>query len=134
MFISSSVNALKTVARGSAYPQPELADIAGDMPLNNGAVPGTVKEIVLQPGKYSRYGEVKDGSRYITNYGATPSQLSLPPLNDGVHIEITVIKPIAGVQQSIVAAWARWNGVGGGIQYLLPQSIVDLRNLGYLIF
>ncbi|MCH5159563.1 MAG: hypothetical protein J1F66_01775 [Clostridiales bacterium] len=51
-------------------------------PPNNGAVPGTEQEIVLQPGKYSRYGTIGPKSDYITAAGASPSQLSLPPWND----------------------------------------------------
>ena len=122
------------MSRGSTNPQEKLAEQAGNVPPNGGAVPGTEHEIVLQPGRYSRYGAIKDGSSYITEYGASPSQLSLPPENDGVHIEMDVIKPISGVKKSIVAAWKPWNGVGGGIQYLLPKSIIELQNLGYLIF
>ena len=103
-------------------------------PPNNGAVVGTEQTITLQPGTYGRYGTISSQSNYITQSGVSASQLSLPPWNDGVYIKIRVLKPIEGVVQSTVAAWAPWNGVGGGIQYMLPQPIDMLKIAGYLIY
>lgn len=62
------------------------------------------------------------------------AELSLPLRNSGEYTEIIVIKPIPNVVQSIVAPWVPWNGVGGGLQYMLPNSINELKILGYLIF
>ena len=103
-------------------------------PPNNGAVPGTEKIIVLQPGNYSRYGKISETSRYITEFGAEPGMLSLPPWNNGKVQKITVIKPISNVTQSIIAPWAPWNGIGGGTQYLLPETLINLRNMGFIKF
>ena len=128
-FIYSSVNAVKYLYRSKA-----AIALANKKPPNNGAVPGTEKEITLQPGKYGRYGDISPYSDYITNAGASPSQLSLPPDNNGIYIEITVIKPIEKVEMAIVAPWKPWGGIGGGIQYHLPYSIQALRDMGYLIF
>ena len=58
----------------------------------------------------------------------------LPPWNDGVFTEITVVKPIPNVMQSTVAPWLPWEGIGGGIQYLLPDTLLNLRDMGYVIF
>lgn len=102
-------------------------------PPNNGAVLGTEKTIELEIGKYGRYGEIGPNSNYITNAGATSSQLSLPPRNNGVYTEITVIKPIPNVVQSTVAPCPHWGGVGGGIQYLLPKPILELVKLGFIV-
>jgi len=100
--------------------------------LNNGAVVGTEETITLQSGTYGRYGEIGVNSNYITNAGASMVELSLPPWNSGVYTEIIVIKPIPNVVKSIVAPWVPWNGIGGGLQYMLPNSINELKILGYL--
>ncbi len=103
-------------------------------PPNNGAVEGTEKTIELKPGKYSRYGTIGEKSNYITDFGTDPNLLSLPPYNDRVHIEITVLEPISGVEQSIVAPWKPWGGIGGGTQYMLPKSLLELKQLGIIKF
>ena len=112
----------------------EKANKVFDYPPNNGAVLGTEKIIVLQTGKYSRYGKISENSRYITEFGADPSTLSLPPWNNGKVKKITVLKPISNVTQSIIAPWYLWKGVGGGTQYLLPESLITLKNMGFLKF
>jgi hypothetical protein len=110
-------------------------DPANQFPPNNGAVPGTEKIIDLQPGTYGRYGTIGETSNYITQAEASQSQLSLPPWNNGIYTEITVLKPIPNVVQSTVAPWAPWGGAGGGMQYMLKDAtIIALKNLGYLIY
>ena len=131
-FISSGINAIKYLCRSRAVSTAVLNQQI--YPPNNGAVVGTEQTITLQPGTYGRYGTISNQSNYITQSGASASQLSLPPWNDGVYIKIRVLKPIEGVVQSTVAAWAPWNGVGGGIQYMLPQPIDMLKIAGYLIY
>lgn len=105
-----------------------------EYPPNNGAVLGTEEIIDLQPGKYGRYGEIGTQSNFITQAGADLSELSLPPWNSGVYTEITVLKPIPGVVKSTVAPWSPWGGIGGGLQYMLPKPIIELKTLGYLFF
>lgn len=91
-------------------------------------------KVLLPNDKYGRYGDITANSNYITQAGASPSQLSLSPWNNGVYTEITVLKSIPNVVQSTAAPWGSWNGVGGGIQYMLPKSIETLKKLGYLIY
>ena len=140
-FVSAGISAIKTGVRSvrnaklagssqtGAQPQSTV-----NYPPNNGAVAGTEETITLSPGKYSRYGNITAKSNYITNLGANSSQLSLPPWNNGIYTEINVLKPIPNVVKSTVVPWAAWGGVGGGTQYMLPISIIQLKNLGYLIF
>lgn len=126
LFISTSVSAIKYAYRADPYPMAEA------YPPNNGAVPGTEEMITLEPGVYGRYGGVGPKSRYITNYGASPEQLSLPPSNNRIFTEIHVLKPIKHVQKAIVAPWAPWGGIGGGQQYYLPKTIEKLIKGGFI--
>ena len=130
--VNLGINTLRYSVANASVVSPETA--IKKYPPNNGAVVGTEKIIELQPGKYSRYGEITPTSKYITNFGADPASLSLPPWNDGVFTEITVVKPIPNVMQSTVAPWLPWEGIGGGIQYLLPDTLLNLRDMGYVIF
>ncbi len=134
VFIASAVNYIKYACRSKPVSTAELKREITDFPPNNGAVIGTEKEITLQPGTYGRYGEIGTKSNFITQAGASPSTLSLPPMNNGIYIEIQVIKPIPNVIQSVVAPWAPWGGVGGGIQYVLPYPIKVLKVLGYILY
>lgn len=127
--VSTAVQAIR-----AANAARRAAKVCTQMPPNNGAIPGTEQTIELQPGVYGRYGNIGAKSNYITKGGASPSELSLPPWNNGVYTEIIVLKPIPNVVQSTVAPWAIWDGIGGGIQYVLPKSIIKLKALGYLTF
>ena len=133
--IGISAIAAGTAKSGSTQaPANSATETSVEFPPNNGAVPGTEKVIELQPGKYSRYGEIGPRSNYITEYGADPATLSLPPWNNGTPIEIRVLKPIPEVTESIVAPWAPWGGVGGGKQYMFKVSIIQLKQLGFIDF
>ena len=92
------------------------------------------KKITLQTGKYCRYGTIGPESKYFTDVGVSPEQISLHPFNDGKLIEITVIKPIPDVTRSIAAQYLLWNGIGGDVQYLPQETLVELLELGFIIF
>ena len=140
-FVSAGINAVKAGVR-SVYNAKFLGRSQTgaqpcstvNYPPNNGAVPGSEEVINLAPGKYGRYGKIMEKSNYITDVGVSASQLSLPPWNNSVYTEITVVKTIPNVVKSTVAPWIEWNGVGGGVQYMLPMSIMELKNLGYIVF
>ena len=131
IFISASINYIKYLTRSRPVTTGELTNNT-QYPPNNGAVPGTEEMVTLEPGVYGRYGGVNPQSRYITNHGASPEQLSLPPWNNRVYTEIHVLKPIRNVQKSIVAPWEPWGGLGGGQQYYLPKTINQLIKGGYI--
>jgi hypothetical protein len=99
-------------------------------PPNNGAVPGTEREVRLGSGTVvGRYGD--DAGKYVTNPGTPPELLSLPPGTNTAHYnEYTVLNDIPNVQQAEAAPW--FGQPGGGTQYLLPDSIRGLRNDGYI--
>ena len=98
--ISQAVSAVRAASANK-----QLANAAkNNYPPNNGAISGTETKIELQPGTYGRYGGVGPKSKFITEAGANPSQLSLPPWTDpNIYTEITVLKPIPKVVQSTVA-------------------------------
>ncbi|MGB7605002.1 MAG: glycohydrolase toxin TNT-related protein, partial [Lutisporaceae bacterium] len=102
-------------------------------PLNNGAVAGTEVSTTLQKGQsLGRYGNITPKSDYVTNTGASPSSLSLPPNTDAsIYTEYVVVKPIPNTIQSTVAPWG--GDVGGGLQYKLPTPIEQLLKEGYII-
>lgn len=49
-------------------------------------------------------------------------------------VKVKKLKSISNVTQSIIAPWYPWKGVGGGTQYLLPESLITLKNMGFLKF
>jgi hypothetical protein len=78
-----------------------------------------------------RYGEISAKSNYVTLPGSSPNNLSLPPnTNPSVYSEIQIIKPIHGVTQSTIAPWG--GTAGGGIQYQLPDTLLNLESSGYI--
>src|SRR5579875_464884 len=102
-------------------------------PPNGGAIPGTEKPISLEPGStLGRYGKISPKSDYVTQPGASPKQLSLPPTTDSsIYTEYRVVKPIPDTAESKVAAWD--GDPGGGIQYKLPMPIQTLIREGYIV-
>ena len=101
-------------------------------PPNNGAVLGTEVNQTLEVGtKIGRYGEIGPNSSFVTDTVSTASELSLPPWTDpSTYQEFTVIKPIVNVVGAEVEAWA--GSTGGGMQYVLPQTIIQLQQEGYI--
>ena len=101
-------------------------------PPNNGAVLGTEINQTLEVGtKIGRYGEIGPNSSFVTDTISTASELSLPPWTDpSTYQEFTVIKPITNVLGAEVEAWA--GSSGGGIQYILPQTIIELQQEGFI--
>lgn len=108
------------------------ADGSMNYPPNNGAVPGTEVPTTLEQGQtLGRYGNVSSTSNYVTQPGASPSSLSLPPnTNPSIYTEYVVVKPIPNTVQSTVEAWG--GSAGGGLQYELPMPIQQLIKDGYI--
>ena len=101
-------------------------------PPNDGAVEGTQKIVTLKAGSvYGRYGGIHPNSCYMTEYGTDPSKLSLSPNTDiSIYDTLIVRRNIENVEQSEIAPW--FGSSGGGTQYMLPISIKDLIERGYL--
>lgn len=102
-------------------------------PPNNGAIKGTEKNITLKPGKIiGRYGNIGDKSNFVTQTGADPNRLALPPnTSPSIYQEFEVIKKIPNTIQGKIAAWG--GSPGGGVQYELPEPIKQLIIEGYII-
>lgn len=148
-----AVNSLDDVGRGAADIVDDMANSAGDVgrvaessstswfnpdgsmnyPPNNGAVLGTEKVISLQPGDtLGRYGNIGEKSNFVTQTGADPSKLSLPPNTDAsVYQEFVIVKEIPNTVQAEIAAWG--GSPGGGLQYELPMPIKQLIKEGYIV-
>lgn len=77
--------------------------------------------VTLEPGTYlDRFGGPE--GRYVSPSGTPSHQLSLPFDKAGVLPRTyEVIRPIPGVQSGITSPW--FDQIGGGTQYLLPESI-----------
>ncbi len=101
-------------------------------PPNDGAVPGTEQNVTLKPGDVvGRYGEVGKDSDFVTQPGADPDTLSLPPTTDpNIYQEYIVVKEIMNTIQSEIAPWG--GSPGGGMQYKLPMPIQELILQKYL--
>ena len=101
-------------------------------PPYDGAVPGSEVTRTMQPGEiYGRYGGTRPSSDYLTNPGANPDTLSLPPYtNPAIYEQYRVINPIPGATQSTVAPWG--GSPGGGTQTKTPRPIVDLVRDGFI--
>ncbi|WP_439444157.1 glycohydrolase toxin TNT-related protein [Listeria aquatica] len=99
-------------------------------PPNNGAIPGTEKLISLQKGEtFGRIGS--NYGKFVAPRGTNPDKLSLAPGTDTtVYKEYVVIKEIPKVESADVAPW--FDKPGGGKQMLLPYSINDLLQGGYI--
>ena len=101
-------------------------------PPNNGAALHTEVTKTLEVGtKVGRYGEIGPKSSFVTDTTSTASELSLPPwTNPAIYQEFTVVKPITNVVSSELEAWA--DSAGGGTQYVLPQTIIQLQQDGFI--
>ena len=89
--------------------------------------------MTLQPWDIiGRYGYIGDKSNFVTQAGADPSKLSLPPNTDpSIYQEFIVIKEIPGTRQAEILGWG--GSEGGGLQYELPMPILQLLKEGYII-
>ena len=92
-------------------------------PSNDGAV-GVIVTVTLPSGDVlTRYG--KPTGRYVSPDGMTFEQRALPSTtNEGDFHVYCVERPIDGVQKGKIAPW--FGRLGGGIQYKLPDRIVNL--------
>ena len=86
--------------------------------------------VTLEPGTYlDRFGGPE--GRYVSPSGTPSHQLSLPFDKAGVLPRTyEVIRPISGVQSGITSPW--FVQVGGGTQYLLPESIQYYIKNGFM--
>ncbi len=79
-----------------------------------------------------RYGNIGDKSNFVTQTGADPSKLALPPNTDpAIYQEFVVIKEIPKTIQSLFAPWG--GSPGGGLQYELPMPILQLIREGNIV-
>lgn len=103
------------------------ADGTINYPPYPGSVPGTEKNVTLQPGQVvGRYGEIKPKTVFTTDPNASSKSLSLPPnTSPSTYTEIQVLKPIE-VKQATIAEWPIGSGNGGGTQYVFPRPLSDL--------
>ena len=99
-------------------------------PPHDGAVPGTKETVTLPAGMvFGRIGS--DRGTYVAPPGTPPEQLSLCPGTDtSVYSEYRIVKEIPGVEKAAVAAW--FDKPGGGTQYKLPDSIINLVINGFI--
>ena len=98
-------------------------------PSNDGAV-GVIVTVTLPSGDVlTRYG--KPTGRYVSPDGMTFEQRSLPSTtNEGDFHVYCVERPIDHVQKGKIAPW--FGRTGGGIQYKLPDRIVNLMEASML--
>lgn len=118
----------KKVFDNPKYYNQETGEI--NWPPNDGVVEGTSKNVTLEPGtKIDRYG-ADDG--YYTAPIDTPyeERAVAPGTDQKPYSQFEVVKPIEAVEQGEVAPW--FDQPGGGTQYLMPESIEDLIDEGYL--
>ncbi|MBC1418101.1 glycohydrolase toxin TNT-related protein [Listeria fleischmannii] len=99
-------------------------------PPNNGAIVGTEKIIALQRGEtFGRIGS--NYGKFVAPRGTNSDKLSLAPGTDtSIYKEYVVVREIPKVEVADVAPW--FDKPGGGKQMLLPQSIDDLLQAGYI--
>ena len=98
-------------------------------PSNDGAV-GLVVTVTLPAGDVlTRYGAPT--GRYVSPNGMTFEQRALPSTtSEGDFHVYCVERPIDGVQKGKIAPW--FGRTGGGIQYKLPDRIVNLMEASML--
>ena len=98
-------------------------------PSNDGAV-GVIVTITLPSGDVlTRYG--KPTGRYVSPDGMTFEQRALPSTtNEGDFHVYYVERSIDGVEKGTIAPW--FGRMGGGIQYKLPDRIVNLMEASML--
>lgn len=99
-------------------------------PPNNGAIEGTEKMITLKKNVLiDRYGE--NSGSYTSPIGTPLEQRSLAPWSDkDIYKTFKVIKPIRGVEKSVIAPY--FNQKGMGIQFRLPAQVSELITSGHL--
>ncbi|MBC1398786.1 TNT domain-containing protein [Listeria fleischmannii] len=100
------------------------------MEPNNGVIVGTEKIIALQRGEtFGRIGS--NYGKFVAPRGTNSDKLSLAPGTDtSIYKEYVVVREIPKVEVADVAPW--FDKPGGGKQMLLPQSIDDLLQAGYI--
>ena len=98
-------------------------------PSNDGAV-GVIVTVTLPAGDVlTRYGN--PNGRYVSPDGMTFEQRALPSTtSEGDFHVYCVERPIDGVQKGKIAPW--FGRTGGGIQYKLPDRIVNLMEASML--
>ena len=98
-------------------------------PSNDGVV-GVIVTITLPSGDVlTRYG--KPTGRYVSPDGMTFEQRALPSTtNEGDFHVYYVERSIDGVEKGTIAPW--FGRTGGGIQYKLPDRIVNLMEASML--
>ena len=98
-------------------------------PSNDGAV-GLIVTVTLPSGDVlTRYG--KPTGRYVSPDGMTFEQRALPiTTSEGDFHVCCVERPIDGVQKGKIAPWC--GRLGAGIQYKLPDRIVNLMEASML--
>ena len=98
-------------------------------PSNDGAV-GLIVTVTLPAGDVlTRYGAPT--GRYVSPDGMTFEQRALPSTtSEGDFHVYCVERPIDGVQKGKIAPW--FGRTGGGIQYKLPDRIVNLMEASML--
>ena len=98
-------------------------------PSNDGAV-GVIVTVTLPAGDLlTRYG--KPTGRYVSPDGMTFEQRALPSTTSEGDFHVYCVEhPIDGVQKGKIAPW--FGRTGGGIQYKLPDRIVNLMEASML--
>ena len=98
-------------------------------PSNDGAV-GLIVTVTLPAGDLlTRYG--KPTGRYVSPDGMTFEQRALPSTTSEGDFHVYCVEhPIDGVQKGKIAPW--FGRTGGGIQYKLPDRIVNLMEASML--
>lgn len=104
-------------------------------PDNWGAIPGTEEIVTLGNNgivEVGRYGIPTNSSKYVTEVGAAPDRLSLPPnTNPKEYIRYRINGSIPECERAVVAPWVGDRGLG--IQYKLPKTIQWYLEQGILI-
>lgn len=99
-------------------------------PPNNGFADGSQYNTQANQGtELIRYGSNPDGS-YFSTPGTSPSELSLPPTNDGILNTYKVLYPF-NLTGGTAVLW--FGQPGGGTQYLSPVPVWWLEQNGYIV-
>jgi len=118
----------KTVFDNPVYYNQETGEI--NWPANNGAVEGTNELIVLEEGsEIDRFGA--ETGFFLAAINTPYEQRSCAPGSDQKEYhQYRVVKPIEGVEKGITSPW--FDEPGGGLQYMMPESVETLIQEGYL--
>ena len=128
--VGSAGSGSSTIQRPDVAAKTETSLVKYDeWPANDGFFAGFEKDSVLQPGtRIDRYGSNR-GS-FASPEGTPFKNRGLPSSRAGdPYSSFTVQKPIT-VRGGIAAPWM--DSPGGGVQYMLPRSIQDLMDGGFL--